>query len=174
MNRFASFKYLTAGRGASIYCVIVHDDETGRNKSSEYDRFIDEFSRADDDRAALAEIAAQLERIKDYGANASQLRPESSAFALPSKHRALVSQHFVPSATGPLRLYLALLPDDVLVLCGGGKKTGVDVKASPGVQAHFSLAQTVAKRLNERLAEEYRPINFEKIEGILESETIQL
>lgn len=176
MNSFATFEFYAAGDddGASIYCVVLHEEEIAVAKQSEFDRFRDQFKNNERCKSSLSEILAQLDRIAEYGVRDQYLRPERAAYALPSKHRKLVSTSYVQEQDCLLRLYVVLLPDNVLVVCGGGQKTADKVRDSPGVQRQFAEAQQIAQTLATRLSEERKPITFDKVEAILETETIKL
>ncbi|MBC6994752.1 hypothetical protein QWY85_06875 [Neolewinella lacunae] len=175
MNTFVTFKYFdSAEGGASVYTAILHTQSVeGNAVKSEFDKFLDRYEMEEEKEPDFKEILAQIDVILTHGFENYQLRHEREARALPSKDRSLVSAGYMPT-DGPLRLYCVLLPDNVMVLCGGGVKAEDTAQESDGVRAHFMLANTLARKLNERLAEETKPISYERVEAILEKETIYL
>lgn len=176
MNIFVTFSKVAGSEHASFYSVVVHDSDVfGETPPvAEFDRFVKKYKDDKNVEDELSEVLAQIEIFKDNGVSRYHLREENKAFALPAKDRRLVSAHYLPSAEGPLRLYCILLPDDIVILCNGGRKTGETVQLSPGVRPYFSFAQTLASRLTERLAEEKPPLFWERIESILDKENIYL
>lgn len=172
MKTYVTFEYFDANV-ASVYRAIRRSSIAGELPETEYDRFRlrfqDDESRVDE----LREIVGQIQVMVDNGLIYT-LRDERQAFALPAKDRRLARAFFRGKPDGVLRLYCLQLPDDVLVLCGGGVKDAKNVQDSPDVIPHFQFANRLAIGLNDRLNQEVKPLTYQRIEEILESETIEL
>lgn len=172
MNNFATFKLAKRSDEASIYEVYINDEEG--NTPSEYANFLAIASRLTDQVDQLAEIKAQLKTFELEGISRFRLRNESGPFALPAKDKRLISDGFVHVYGSSLRLYCILLPQEVLVLCGGGLKMERTPQECPNVSQHFRLARQLSARLQERLREETTELTFEVVEAMLNDLTLYL
>jgi hypothetical protein len=173
VNIFVTFQVFQKSNYASIYTVTI-DDTDGDVNLSEYGKFLTCTKNDPSLKGDLSEIAAQIEKIVTEGISAELLRPEERAKAFPGKAYKIVSADFVPHEEGPLRLYCVLLPDNVMILCGGAQKSANEVKNCPNVKPHFRFANQLARGLEKRLDQEPKGIGYEEIERILEKESLQL
>ncbi len=173
MNTFVTFEALRYGETATIFHVYVWEDGKQRALSE----FADFRERAEADPEVakdLSEIDAQIERLANGGASPNFLRGEGQAAALPGKHWKIVTKEFSPVKDGPLRLYCVLLPHEIIILCNGDRKTANTAQECPKVKPHFDFANQLHRIVHKRLTQEPNRPSLDRIEEILETESLQL
>ncbi len=123
-------------------------------ENSETDRFIARYYDPDSStyepgfEEACELILLWIEEIGKRGLKVIRPRAENDAEALPPKPGTVQK---LDLERPPLRLYYVRLSDQVVVLCGGEKKTGKDNQESGTLMTHFRLANAVAEKLTEMM-----------------------
>lgn len=129
----------------------------GRGKS-EFNDFTERMRREDRNSKELAEINRYIEQIgKFYGAYGQHFRHEGAAEGLPPPyHEFLESEN---EQDFGLRLYCIRLSPSIVILLNGDRKTTLKAQNCDNCRKHFSLAQQVAKVINQAIADGYIEIN---------------
>jgi hypothetical protein len=137
-------------------------------EESETDRFLGRFMDPDSPNfepgfeEAFRLIVAWIENIGQNGLSQIRVRKENDAEALPPLP-GLVYE--LDLSAPPLRLFYVRLSDQVLVLCGGGKKTSRSTQESGALMSHFRLANAIAKELAQMVQSREIRIEGKQIEG---------
>ena len=147
MNTFALEIFDDQGKLCTFYTVRWEDA-----KLSETDKFFLKFSKENQLKQALQELAKFLEVVigNEYGALEEFFRFENNAQAIPSSGTYKVEDIYIKYGNFPLRLYCLRISESLVVLFNGGEKTANTAQQGKTSMA-FQEANIFAKRILEAL-----------------------
>lgn len=114
----------------------------------------------------MADILNWIEQIGLRGLHICQLRHENEASALPP-NRSYVGD-IAMIGENRLRLYCVQLSPQIVILCGGGIKTGQTVQESPHLLSAFRLANKIARETTTKITQREIQIDGRELSGDLE------
>lgn len=130
------------------------------NTRSEFADFLVRMKSQQQTLGQMGELIRIIQNIgTKYGAQKHFFRHENAASALPPPHF-----HYVDIEDYGVRLYCIRLSDSVVILLNGDRKTTQKAQDCPLCAKHFTLANRLARKVDEALRDRYIRLLYKELE----------